>query len=58
MVSAHRLSTVMEADEILVLDENGQVSDRGQHAELIEREGWYRATWAQQQRRIELEVEP
>lgn len=58
VVSAHRLSTVMEADEILVLDENGQVSDRGQHAELIEREGWYRATWAQQQRRIELEVEP
>ncbi|WP_374513650.1 ABC transporter ATP-binding protein/permease [Niveibacterium sp.] len=49
IVIAHRLSTVMNADEILVLD-GGRVIERGQHAELLSRDGAYAAMWALQQR--------
>ena len=42
LVIAHRLSTIREADEIIVLHE-GQIIERGSHAELVEREeGVYR----------------
>lgn len=42
LVIAHRLSTIKEADEIIVLHE-GQIIERGSHAELVEREeGVYR----------------
>ena len=40
-VIAHRLSTVFKADEILVLDE-GEIAERGTHAELLDRGGLYR----------------
>ena len=40
-VIAHRLSTVLEADQILVLD-RGQIVDRGRHEELLLRAGLYR----------------
>jgi ABC-type multidrug transport system fused ATPase/permease subunit len=40
-VIAHRLSTVVEADRILVLDA-GRLADQGTHAELVERQGLYR----------------
>lgn len=40
LVIAHRLSTVEKADEILVLDA-GQIVERGTHAELIARNGYY-----------------
>ncbi|MFD7443841.1 ABC transporter ATP-binding protein [Streptomyces sp. NPDC059909] len=39
---AHRLSTVREADEIVVLD-GGQIAERGSHAELLDRDGRYAA---------------
>ena len=55
LVAAHRLSTVSEADEILVLSPTGTIADRGRHAELIARPGWYRRTWEQQQRLAGLE---
>ena len=48
LVIAHRLSTVMNADEILVLDA-GQIIERGTHRELLEREGTYAQMWALQQ---------
>jgi ATP-binding cassette, subfamily B, heavy metal transporter len=48
LVIAHRLSTVMNADEILVLD-NGRIIERGRHRELLERGGAYAQMWALQQ---------
>jgi ABC-type transport system involved in Fe-S cluster assembly fused permease/ATPase subunit len=44
---AHRLSTVVDADEILVLVD-GRVAERGTHAELLAREGIYARMWALQ----------
>jgi len=44
---AHRLSTVMHADRIFVL-ERGQVVETGRHQELLEQRGLYYAMWRQQ----------
>jgi ATP-binding cassette subfamily B protein len=41
---AHRLSTVKNADRILVV-EDGEVTERGSHAELLERDGLYADLW-------------
>jgi len=49
LMIAHRLSTVMHADEILVMD-GGRIVERGKHEELIARRGHYHAMWALQQR--------
>jgi ATP-binding cassette subfamily B protein len=48
LVIAHRLSTVIGADEILVLDD-GRAVERGRHGELLARGGRYAAMWARQQ---------
>jgi ATP-binding cassette subfamily B protein len=45
---AHRLSTVIEADEILVLDA-GRIVERGHHATLLDQGGIYADMWARQQ---------
>jgi ATP-binding cassette subfamily B protein len=44
---AHRLSTVVDADEIVVL-EAGRITERGSHAELLARNGVYARMWAMQ----------
>jgi ABC-type transport system involved in Fe-S cluster assembly fused permease/ATPase subunit len=48
LVIAHRLSTVMNADQILVLDA-GRILERGSHAELLARGGLYAQMWRLQQ---------
>ena len=49
LVIAHRLSTVMNAEQILVM-EAGRIVERGTHQELIMRAGKYAQMWALQQR--------
>ncbi len=52
LVIAHRLSTVVEADEILVLND-GQVAERGNHGALIAANGLYAEMWRRQSEAIE-----
>ena len=47
LVIAHRLSTVVDADEIIVLDD-GRVAERGRHPDLLARNGLYARMWAMQ----------
>ena len=54
LVIAHRLSTVVDADEIIVL-QDGRVAERGRHAALLARDGLYARMWALQ---AEQETEP
>ena len=48
IIVAHRLSTIVHADEILVM-ERGRVAERGTHAGLIAQDGLYAEMWARQQ---------
>jgi ATP-binding cassette subfamily B protein len=48
LVIAHRLSTVMDADQILVMD-HGRIVERGTHRALLAAEGLYAQMWALQQ---------
>jgi ATP-binding cassette subfamily B protein len=47
LVIAHRLSTVVDADEIIVLDK-GMVAERGTHEKLLRKQGIYHAMWNRQ----------
>ena len=54
LIIAHRLSTVMNADEIIVLDA-GRIVERGRHAALLAANGLYAQMWALQQQDREAE---
>jgi len=56
IVIAHRLSTVVDADQIVVLDE-GRVAERGTHGQLLRKGGLYADMWARQQSEAEAEAE-
>jgi ATP-binding cassette subfamily B protein len=52
LVIAHRLSTVMDADQILVLAQ-GRIVERGTHAQLLDAQGEYARMWALQQQQAQ-----
>ncbi|KGD99181.1 ABC transporter ATP-binding protein/permease [Rhizobium sp. YS-1r] len=54
LVIAHRLSTVIHADEIIVL-RDGQIAERGTHAALLEADGLYASMWNRQREAVQAE---
>jgi ATP-binding cassette subfamily C protein CydC len=52
LIIAHRLSTVVDADEILVMLD-GKIAERGTHAELMARDGWYAKMFRIQQDEVD-----
>lgn len=56
IVASHRLSAVMDADEIVVL-RRGRIVERGDHAGLLAADGWYASQWRYQQLEASLDDE-
>ena len=54
LVIAHRLSTVVNADEIIVL-KGGEIAERGTHAALLEQQGLYASMWNRQREATQAE---
>lgn len=49
IIVSHRLANIASADQIIVLNQ-GVIEDKGCHAELMSRQGWYAKAWAIQQK--------
>ncbi|NRF68023.1 ATP-binding cassette domain-containing protein [Aquincola sp. S2] len=56
IIASHRLSTLQDADQIVVL-RHGHVTERGSHRALVEHGGWYATQWRVQQLEASLESE-
>ncbi|MGT2776264.1 ABC transporter ATP-binding protein [Streptococcus hyovaginalis] len=56
IISAHRLSAVVHADLILVM-QDGRIIERGRHDDLLAQNGWYARTYASQQLAEKIEEE-
>ena len=54
IITAHRLSSVMHAEEIIVVDA-GRIVERGTHQELLQQKGWYSRIFEQQQLAAKIE---
>ncbi len=54
LVIAHRLSTIITADEIIVL-KDGEIAERGRHADLLRKKGLYASMWDRQREASEAE---
>ncbi|GMA70043.1 hypothetical protein GCM10025879_12890 [Leuconostoc litchii] len=54
IIVAHRISSVISANEIVVFDK-GRIVERGQHDELVAQQGWYAHMYEQQQVAITFE---
>lgn len=54
IIAAHRISSVMHAEEIIVIDE-GAIIERGTHQELLALNGWYTKMYEQQQLESKIE---
>ncbi|MCX2861281.1 ATP-binding cassette domain-containing protein [Paucibacter sp. PLA-PC-4] len=55
IIVSHRLSAVMEADQIAVL-RKGRITEQGSHAQLLALEGWYATQWRYQQLEASLDA--
>jgi ATP-binding cassette subfamily B protein len=56
IVIAHRLSTVIDADQIIVLD-GGRIIEQGRHEQLLRAEGAYWALWNRQRSQVDREAD-
>ena len=56
LITAHRLSAVVHADLILVM-QDGHIQERGCHDELIQAGGWYAKTYESQQLEMKGEID-
>ncbi|HLL09465.1 MAG TPA: ABC transporter ATP-binding protein, partial [Rubrivivax sp.] len=56
IIASHRLSTLLDADHIVVL-RHGHVTERGTHRALVDQDGWYAKQWRVQQLEASLDAE-